>query len=75
MEKFKKAGKIASKVRKKAIKAVKGEMKILDLAEFIENEIEKMGAKPAFPCNISVNEITAHYSPPCNMIGKYCQVI
>ncbi|ADP77858.1 methionine aminopeptidase, type II [Methanothermus fervidus DSM 2088] len=66
MEKFKKAGKIASKVRKKAIKAVKGEMKILDLAEFIENEIEKMGAKPAFPCNISVNEITAHYSPPCN---------
>jgi methionyl aminopeptidase len=61
---YKKSGKIASKVRKDAVNYVKEDMKILDLVEFIENEIRECGGNIAFPCNISVNEITAHYTSP-----------
>ena len=61
---YKKSGKIASKVRKDAVNYVKEDMKILDLVEFIENEIVELGGGIAFPCNISVNEITAHYTSP-----------
>jgi methionyl aminopeptidase len=32
--------------------------------QFIESEIEKRGGLPAFPCNISINEVTAHYTSP-----------
>ena len=61
---YKKSGKIASKVRKDAVKYVKEDMKVLDLVEFVENEIVELGGGIAFPCNISVNEITAHYTSP-----------
>ncbi len=64
IENYKKAGKIISKVRNKAVKYVKEDMKLLELAEFVENEIIESGAKVAFPCNVSVNEVTAHYTPP-----------
>lgn len=61
---YKKAGKIVSNVRKDAVNYVKEDMKILDLVEFVENGIKEQGGMPAFPCNISVNEITAHYTSP-----------
>jgi methionyl aminopeptidase len=64
IEKYKKAGEIVSKVRKKAVSKVKEDMKLLELAEFVENEIIKLGGNIAFPCNVSVNEVTAHYTPP-----------
>ena len=37
--------------------------KIVDIADTIENEIMRKGATPAFPANISINEIAAHYTP------------
>lgn len=61
---YKKSGEIVSKVRKMAIKKVKEDLKVLDLVEFVEQEIKKMGGEPAFPCNISINEVTAHYTSP-----------
>lgn len=66
IESYEKAGKIVSKVRKDAIKIIKDELLILELVEFVENEIEKAGAGIAFPCNVSVNEMTAHYTAPFN---------
>ena len=61
---YKKPGKIASKVRKDAVNYVKEDMKVLDLVEFIENQIVELGGGIAFPCNVSINEITAHYTSP-----------
>ena len=61
---YKKPGKIASKVRKDAINYVKEDMKVLDLVEFVENQIVELGGGIAFPCNVSINEITAHYTSP-----------
>jgi methionyl aminopeptidase len=57
------AGKIASKVRKEAQFRVKEDIPLLEVAEYVENRIEDLGAKPAFPCNISINEIASHYTP------------
>jgi len=64
IEKYKKAGEILSKVRKNAAASVREGMKYLELAESVENKIVEMGGTVAFPCNISVNEVTAHYTPP-----------
>ncbi|MGZ7159502.1 MAG: type II methionyl aminopeptidase [Methanobacterium sp.] len=66
IEKYEKAGQIISKVRGKAVKYVKEEMKLLELAEFVENEIIDLGGAVAFPCNVSINEVTAHYTPPAD---------
>lgn len=64
VEMYEKSGKIVSQVRKMAIEMVKENLKVLDLVEFVEQEIRKLGGEPAFPCNISINEITAHYTSP-----------
>jgi methionyl aminopeptidase len=64
IEMYKKSGKIVSKIRKMAVDHVEADMKILDLIEFVEGNIIEMGGKPAFPCNVSINEITAHYTSP-----------
>ena len=64
MEAYEKSGKIVSKVRRKAVDYVHAEMKILELVEFVEGNIIEMGGTIAFPCNVSINEITAHYTSP-----------
>jgi len=66
IEAYEKAGKIVSKVRDDAVKLIKDDLLILDLVEFVESEIKSSGAGIAFPCNVSVNEITAHYTSPAN---------
>lgn len=57
------AGKIAREVREWIKPQVKKGMKLLDLAELVEGKIIELGGKPAFPCNISIDEIAAHYTP------------
>ena len=37
---------------------------VIDLVEYVENEILKSGAQIAFPCNVSLNEVAAHYTSP-----------
>jgi methionyl aminopeptidase len=39
-------------------------MLVYDICEKAEELIRKKGAKPAFPCNVSINEIAAHYTSP-----------
>ena len=64
IEMYEKAGKIVSKVRKMAVDYVEEDMKVLDLVEFVEGNVKELGGLPAFPCNISINEVTAHYTSP-----------
>lgn len=64
IEMYEKAGKIVSKVRKMAVNYVEEDMKVLDLVEFVEGNVKGLGGLPAFPCNISINEVTAHYTSP-----------
>jgi len=38
-------------------------MLLIEIAEKIESKIIELGGKPAFPTNLSINEIAAHYTP------------
>ena len=38
----------------------------MEIAEKIESKIIELGGKPAFPTNLSINEIAAHYTPSYN---------
>ena len=64
IQKFEKAGLIAKKIKNELIeKLVTVNNRIIDIAETIEREIEKLGGKPAFPVNIGIGNIAAHYTP------------
>ncbi|KYC45857.1 MAG: Methionine aminopeptidase [Candidatus Methanofastidiosum methylothiophilum] len=60
---YRKAGNILKVVKEESRKLVVSGYKLVDLAEFIENKVIEMGGFPAFPCNISINSVAAHYTP------------
>jgi methionyl aminopeptidase len=62
-EKIIKAGKIAKETVEYAKTIVKKDVLLLEIAEKIEKKIIELGGKPAFPTNLSINEIAAHYTP------------
>lgn len=37
-------------------------MPLIEVCEYVENYIRSMGCEPAFPCNISINSVAAHYT-------------
>jgi methionyl aminopeptidase len=63
-EKYKKAGQIHKQVNEFIRPKIKVGMQIIDLCNLIENKIKELGGKWAFPTNISINNIAAHYSSP-----------
>ena len=63
LEKIKRAGKITAEALKLGEGMIKGGAVIFDIAEAVERKMVEMGGKPAFPANISINEVAAHYSP------------
>src|SRR5919199_1096229 len=65
-ENYVNAGKIASMVRENARKKNHIGRTLFEICESIENEIISLGGSPAFPVNISLNEIAAHYTAEPN---------
>jgi methionyl aminopeptidase len=63
IDKILKAGKIAQELRRYAREIVVKGRPLFEIATLIDEKIEKLGAKPAFPVNLSINEIAAHYTP------------
>ena len=63
IEDYKKAGKINKKAKELVVKLAKPGAKVLDIAEKVEKLIIDEKARPAFPLNISLNNIAAHYTP------------
>lgn len=66
IEKYLKAGKIAKEVREFSKSLLKEGAKYIEIASKIDEKINELGAKPAFPVNISVNEVAAHDTPSFN---------
>jgi methionyl aminopeptidase len=64
LEKFRLSGKILRETREEMRAYVKENKPIIDICEKVEGLIRAKGGKPAFPCNVSVNEIAAHYTSP-----------
>ncbi|MBU2637636.1 MAG: type II methionyl aminopeptidase [Nanoarchaeota archaeon] len=63
MEDWIKAGKIAGECLDYACSIAKPGIKLLEIAEKTEAMIKEKGGKPAFPVNLSLNHIAAHYAP------------
>jgi methionyl aminopeptidase len=64
LEKNRQAGEILKRVREESKDLIREGTPLLDIAQFIEGKIIEYGAQIAFPVNISLNDIAAHYSPP-----------
>jgi len=62
-EKYILAGKIAADAREYGIGLIKPGVSYLEIVDKVESKILKSGAGLAFPVNISINEIAAHFSP------------
>lgn len=58
-----KAGHIAAQAVAYGRSVVKKGMLLRELAEDIEKKIVALGGKPAFPVNLSINEVAAHATP------------
>jgi len=60
------AGKIAAQIIREASGKIVEGAKLLDVASFVDERTVELGALPAFPVNLSINEIAAHYTPGLN---------
>jgi methionyl aminopeptidase len=64
--KFRLSGKILRKTREEMKLFVRENMPIIQVCEKSEELVREIGGKPAFPCNVSINEVAAHYTSPPN---------
>lgn len=62
-ENYKRAGRIAADARDYGASLIKPGIKLLDVATMVEKKIITNGAGLAFPVNIALNDLAAHYSP------------
>lgn len=63
IENWKKAGQIARDVVEYAKSIIHQGASLSQISDLIELKINELGAKPAFPVNLSINETAAHYTP------------
>ena len=66
LEKFRLSGKILRESREEMKQFVREGMTAIDICEKAESLIREKDGKPAFPCNVSINEVAAHYTAPPN---------
>jgi len=63
LEKMRSAGRIAGEARELGASMIDEGVKLLDVATEVEAYIIRKGARPAFPTNLSINQVAAHYTP------------
>lgn len=66
LENYVKSGRILAEVRKFVKSMPIQNRRVLEICEQVEGKIRELGAGPAFPCNVGVNEVAAHYTSPSN---------
>ena len=64
MQKFIESGKILSQVRDHVRGMEVRGRRVLDVCEEVEGKIREFGGRSAFPCNVGINEVAAHYTSP-----------
>ncbi|MEM2636795.1 MAG: type II methionyl aminopeptidase [Candidatus Korarchaeota archaeon] len=62
MEKYTRAAEVFKKVFKESARLINVGAKVIDICERIESELVSRGLSLAFPVNISINDIAAHYT-------------
>ncbi|MBW2974443.1 type II methionyl aminopeptidase [Candidatus Woesearchaeota archaeon] len=63
LDKYRKAGRIAAEALEYGKGLIKKEARVLDVCNKVEQKIEELGAKPAFPAQVSMDDTAAHYCP------------
>ena len=64
LEKFRLSGRVLCAAREEMRGYVREGMSVLEVCERAEEIIRVKGGVPAFPCNVSVNDVAAHYTSP-----------
>ena len=70
IQKLIRAGEIAKRVKVYAREIIKPDVLLSEIANKIENKIIELKGKPAFPVNLSINEVAAHSTPSYNDTAK-----
>ncbi len=70
-EKLLKAGAIARDAREKGIELSEPGRSIYDVVVEVEEYIVRKGGRPAFPVNIGIDSVAAHYTPPSGDTQKF----
>lgn len=65
-EKWRRAGVVAREALALARPMIKPEIRVLDIINTVENYIRENSSGTSFPCNVSLNNIAAHYTSPLN---------
>jgi len=73
LEKYIRAGRIAAEAREFGVSHVRAGGSALELANAIESLIRERGGECAFPVNIGINEVAAHYTPGGNSDVRFRQ--
>lgn len=63
IESYKRAGELAARAREMGATLIKPGVKLIDVADQVEKWILAQGARPAFPCCISIDADAAHDTP------------
>jgi len=63
IQNYQKAGEISVKVKDYAKKIIKPGMKLSEIADKIEEKIESLGGEIAFPVNLAIDDVAAHFTP------------
>ncbi|MEM0481856.1 MAG: type II methionyl aminopeptidase [Nitrososphaerota archaeon] len=63
LDRLRQAGSIAASVLREAVLRVRPGVRSLQICEWVEARIRELGAKPAFPCNIGIDSVAAHFTP------------
>jgi len=64
IEAYRAAGRILEKALNEGKRLAKPDVLIIELCEAVEEKILSEGGELAFPCNVSVNDVAAHYTSP-----------
>ena len=63
MKDWKKAGKIANEALLYGKRLIEEDSSVFEVVEKVEKKIFDLGGKPAFPAQVSINEMAAHFTP------------
>lgn len=64
LDSFKKSGDIVARLRKEIPALVKYGKPAIQICDGLEQRIRDFGGKPAFPVNVGINDVAAHYTSP-----------
>ena len=59
-----KAGRIASQVREESKSIVEVGKPVIEICEYVRGRVGDLGGGLAFPCNVDINHVAAHYTSP-----------